>query len=356
MTEPAPKTSLYRVGVLALPGFALMSYACTVEPLRAANLLAATPLYDVVHLGTTELIPSSGAAQINTARPSRSQEAIPGDKPISEGGSLKQLRRDLDLLLVIAGGDPFSVQDPNLLTWLQRMDRAGVRIGGVSGGPVVLARAGLMAGRRMTVHWEHAALLAERFPDCLIERRLYVIDRDRVTCGGGIAPLDLMHALIASHHGSAFARLVSDWFLHTDIRAAAAPQRSEISERIGATSPQVAEAMQVMESHIGDPLSLSQLALTSGISARHLNRLFKEALGVSTMDHYRMLRLSVAQRLLRHSAMSIAEIAQAVGFSNAGHFSNAYKAQYDNRPQAERRRPLTGSQGASDDLERTDDI
>ncbi len=54
----------------------------------------------------------------------------------------------------------------------------------------------------------------------LMERRLYVIDRDRYTCAGGVAPLDMMHALIAAEHGSSLARLVSDWFIHTGVRLA----------------------------------------------------------------------------------------------------------------------------------------
>ena len=93
--------------------------------------------------------------------------------------------------------------DRAVIPWLIRMARKGIRLGGVSGGPLVLARAGLMNGRRMTVHWEHAELLAEISPHLMIERSLYVIDRDRVTCAGGTAPMDLMHALIARHHGAA---------------------------------------------------------------------------------------------------------------------------------------------------------
>ena len=310
----------YRIGILPVPGFALMSYSCIVEPLRAANLLSRRKLYDVVHFGDVDRVASSGAASVE--RQHQVGETV-----------------DLDLLLVLAGGDPFAVQDPALFKWLKVLARRGVRIGGVSGGSVVLANAGLMQGRRLTVHWEHAPLLAERFPDILIERRLYVIDRDRVTCGGGIAPLDLMHALISSHHGSVFARLVSDWFLHTDIRGASAPQRGGVVERLGAHSPHVLEAVTAMESHVGDPLSLAQLALVVQITPRHLNRLFNDAFGQSVMDYYRALRLGTARQLVRSTAMNIGEIAASTGFSNAGHFSNAYRAQFGIRPRADRLTP-----------------
>jgi transcriptional regulator GlxA family with amidase domain len=309
---------IYRVGVLPIPGFALMSYSCIVEPLRAANLLSKRALYDLVHFSDGGRVQSSGAASVE--REHHLGEAV-----------------DLDLLIVVAGGDPFAFEDEATFKWLRLMAARGVRLGGVSGGSVVLANAGLMNGYRMTVHWEHAPLLAERFPEILIERRLYVIDRDRVTCGGGIAPLDLMHDLVAEHHGSVFARLVSDWFLHTDIRAASAPQRGGLAERVGHHSPHVLEAVSAMESHIGDPLSLSQLALVAGITPRHLNRLFTEAFDTSAMEYYRRLRLSVGKRLVRNSAMSIGEIAGVTGFSNGSHFSNAYKECHGVRPQEDRR-------------------
>ncbi len=303
----------FRLGVLPIPGFALMSYACTVEPLRAANLLSGRKLYDVVHLGAAPLVASSGSVRI-------------ADVGTATG------QTDLDLLLVVAGGDPFAFNDEQTFAWLRQLAGQGISVGGVSGGSVILARAGLLGGRRMTVHWEHAGELARQYPDMLIEKRLYVIDRDRVTCGGGIAPLDLMHALIADHHGSDFARLVSDWFLHTDIRAAAAPQRAGPAGSEDGHPRHIAEAISAMESHIADPLSLPQLALVTGITARQLNRLFSDAFGESVMSYYRMLRLSVGRRLLSGSPMSMAEIADATGFSNAGHFSDAFKDRFGLRP------------------------
>lgn len=308
----------YRIGILPAPGFALMCYASTVEPLRAANLLSRKPLYEISHFAATPQSFSSGAATVTTTHQI-------GETPA------------LDLLLVVAGGDPFAFDDPNTLHWLQDMAKITPRIGGVSGGTVILAKAGLMSGRRCTVHWEHAAELGEAYGDVNIERSLYVMDRDRVTCGGGTAPIDLMHALISSQHGSVFAGLVSDWFLHTDIRAAAAPQRALQSAQLGPASGHVIDAVSAMESHISDPLTLSQLAMITGVSERHLNRLFSTAFGKSTMDYYRQLRLDIGRRLVTGSTMTVADIAEATGFATQSHFSNQYHQHFDIRPTAERK-------------------
>ena len=73
------------------------------------------------------------------------------------------------------------------------------------------------------------------------------------------------------------------------------------------------------------------------MTPRHLNRLFADTVGAPAMTYYRGLRLSVGRRLVRNSSMNIGEIAEATGFSNAGHFSNAYKAEFGIRPQIDRR-------------------
>lgn len=303
-----------RIGVLPIEGFALMSYASSVEPFRAANLLGNRQLYEIINISNgTDQVQSSGAANITA-------QARVGDDLA------------LDYLFVIAGGDPTRFDDRRVLNWLNRQARSGVQLGGVSGGPVILARAGLMGGRRMTVHWEHAQALSEISPDLLIERTLFVIDRDRVTCAGGTAAMDLMHTLIALHHGSMFARLVSDWFLHTEIRPSIGPQRGGLVERVGSTNPVILDAVKAMESHIADPLTLDQLAIFAGVSPRQLNRLFTEILACTTMKYYREIRLELAHNLLRNSALSLTEIAYATGFASSSHFSRLYTSYFDQSP------------------------
>lgn len=307
-----------RIGVLTLNGFALMSYSSTVEPMRAANLLGRRTLYEIVNIGlTAEPIASSGAAVVMP-------QATVGD-------DLK-----LDYLFVVAGGDPARYNDRAVIPWLVRMARKGTQLGGVSGGPLILAKAGLMDGRRMTVHWEHAEALSEISPHLMIDRTLYVIDRDRVTCAGGTAPLDLMHALIARHHGAPFARLVSDWFMHTEIRPSIGPQRGGLVERVGSTNAAILDAVDAMETHVAELISLDDLATAAGVSPRQLNRLFREKLGRSTMGYYRDLRLDKAQSLLRNSPLSLTEIALATGFANSSHFSRAYTQHFGQPPSAGR--------------------
>ncbi|MEM9241221.1 MAG: GlxA family transcriptional regulator [Pseudomonadota bacterium] len=307
-----------RIGILVLDGFAAMSFAALTEPMRAANLLARQQIYDTVIF----------SAKGHPAQSSGATIVMPNTR-------IGQDDR-LDYVFVVAGGDPMRFSDPGVTAWLTRMSRAGIPLGGVSGGPVILARAGLMEKRRMTVHWEHATALAEVSPHLVIERSLYVIDRDRVTCAGGSAPMDLMHDLITQHHGTEFARQVSDWFMHTNIRPSGGPQRAGLLERVGSQNPIILDAVKTMEAHVAEPLPLESLAKTAGVSPRQLNRLFAEKLGRPTMRYYREVRLEKAQSLLRNSPLSLTEIALATGFANSSHFSRAYAAQFGQPPSAHR--------------------
>jgi transcriptional regulator GlxA family with amidase domain len=307
------------VGLLLVPGFALMSYASVVEPLRAANLLAGRELYRWVHItpGPPTVAASCGAT-------------VPC--PVKAGASVK-----LDLLLVCAGGEPTSFRDRATLQWLRTLAGRGLRIGGVSGGPVILAKAGIMDGHHMTVHWGHAPAVAEAYPNIMLTRSIYIVDRNRLTCAGGTAPLDMMHALIAEAHGPKLARRVSDWFMHTDIRPAQSAQRASFTERYGIHDARLAQALELMESHPGEPLTRTETARRIGLSARQLDRLFAGKLGQSYAGHYRRIRLERARDLLRQSAVPITEIALGCGFSSASHFSRAYREAFGVTPASERR-------------------
>lgn len=304
----------YRVGVLLVDGFAMMSYASTVEPMRAANLLSEKQLYTIEHLCSGDKFATSS-----------------GKIKLDASIALNDVT-DLDILFVIAGGNPFTFLDDTISAALRKATARGVILGGVSAGPYILAICGVMNDRRMTVHWEHAQSLIERLPKLLLTKSLYVMDRDRITCAGGTAPLDMMHALITKHYGSSFARKVSDWFMHTEVRPAGGQQRSGLVERYNTTNASIIKIIEVMENHLADPLKLNQLAQFCGVSSRQLNRLFTAQIGSSTMQFYLELRLIQARKLCEQSTLSITEIALATGFASLSHFSSKFSNHFKLTP------------------------
>jgi transcriptional regulator GlxA family with amidase domain len=308
-----------RVGFLLIPGFALMSYASAVEPLRAANILTGRNLYRWRHI-------SSHGAEIAASNGVR----IQADASIANAGPL-------DVVVVCAGGNPRTFNHAPTLAFLRAAARHGVRLGGVSAGPYLLAKAGLLVGYRCTVHWEHIPAFAETFPFLHLSCSLFEIDRDRFTCAGGIAALDMMHALIRIDHGPAVAAAVSDWFLQTEVRRGEVAQRLSPTERFGVRHPKLVETLLRMERSIEMPLAPKVLAELAGISLRQLERLFARHLGTTIHRRYMQARLERAKVLLRQTAIPVSEIAVATGFSAPTHFSRSYRQHFGVPPIHERK-------------------
>jgi transcriptional regulator GlxA family with amidase domain len=321
---PPNDASPRRIGFLLIPGFALVAYSCAMEPYRAANTLSGRRLYTWQHVSPDgrPVVASNGVAIL----PDQGLE-----RPL-----------DVDDLFVCAGGNPTTFRDPATFAWLRGHAARGLRIGGVSGGPYVLARAGLLAGRRCTAHWEHIPALAEDFPTLQITGSLFEIDRDRCTSSGGIAAMDMMIALIAAQHGRALAAAVSEWFLHSRLRDGGETQRMHPRERYGVTHPGLLAVLDAMAASLEEPLPRAALARLGGVSLRQLERLFRSHLARTVGEHYRDLRLDRARLLLRQGPLSVLETAMACGFISAAHFSRAYRARFGIPPRAERALLIAG--------------
>jgi len=308
------ESSTHTVGFLLVPGFALMSYAAAIEPLRAANLLSAKELYRWWH-------------------------AAPGGKPVMASNGVAIIPdygtsadRDADKVFVCAGGNPALFDDKSVFAWLRRLARKGVTIGGISGGPYVLAKAGLLDNRRATLHWEHMPAFREAFPDVTVVSSLFEIDGNRITCSGGISALDMMVALIERDHGRQLAASVGDWFLHTHIREGFGPQRMDLRYRLGVADEKLLSVLRAMERSIETPLARAELARAAGISLRQLERLFERHIGHGIHSHYRWLRLERARQLLRETSLPVLDVAFATGFASSSQFARAYSRAFGEPP------------------------
>jgi len=302
------------VGFLLVPGFALMSYAAAMEPLRAANLLSGRELYRWWHAGPSpQPVTASNGVAI-----------------IPDFGT--NTDRAADMMFVCAGGNPAKFNDKTTFAWLRRLARKGTVLGGISGGPYILARAGLLDERRATLHWEHLPAFREAFPDVTVVPSLFEIDGNRITCSGGISALDMMVALIERDHGRQLAASVGDWFLHTHIREGYGPQRMDLRYRLGIADEKLLRVLGAMEMSLESPQSRVALARQAGISLRQLERLFHTHVGHGIHQHYRWLRLERARQLLRETTLPVLDVALATGFASASQFARAYKSAFGEPP------------------------
>lgn len=292
----------------------MISFAAAVEPLRLANRLAGRELYRWKTVGEGGGV----AACSNGAR-------------IVLDDALPETQRS-DTVLVCGGVDAPRAATKPVLNWLRREARRGPRIGALCTGAWVLAEAGLLDGKRATIHWENQDGFAEEFPDVTLIRTVFVEDGNRLTAAGGTAAIDLMLRQIARDHGTDLANRVADQMIHTSIRSEDDHQRLSIPTRIGARHPRLAQVVARMEANIEDPVSPARLALDANMSPRQLERLFARYLGRSPKRYYMEIRLERARNLLMQTEMGVMEVALACGFASAAHFSKCYRATYGRTP------------------------
>jgi transcriptional regulator GlxA family with amidase domain len=228
--------------------------------------------------------------------------------------------------------------DKQVFAWLRTLARNGTCLGGIGTAAYILARAGLLADHRCTIHWEDTATFRQEFPELHITSSLYEKDRNRMTCSGGTAALDMMLDLISSRHGAMLAGEIADQFMRHKARDGSDDQRMSLDRRTGIRDARLLKAIEIMEARIEDPLPLEAICQTSDLSLRHLQRLLRDTLGESPTEFYRAVRLRHARNMLLHGSDSILEVAMASGFVSASHFTRRYRELFGVTPSEERRR------------------
>lgn len=307
-------------GFLVNDGFPLLSLSSAVEPLRAANAVTGSELFKWVFLT------ASGHDALSSCR-LLVRPDFDGFDAVS-----------VDVMVVCAGDSAIHFHDDRVFAFLRRLARKGVRIGGLSGGTFVLARAGLLEGKRCTAHWDHLPALNEQFPRLKLKQTLFEIDGQCFTCAGGSAALDLMNALIATDHGPTVARNASEWLIQTQIRQGEDHQRMSVRQRFGLSHPMLIKALDRIEDTLDEPIERRELADAVGLSLRQLERLFASNLDMTINQYIVKLRLDRARILIRQTTLPLGEIAVASGFSNFSHFSRVYKRQFGSSPREARRK------------------
>lgn len=296
----------------------MIAFAGAIETLRLANRTSELDLYRY-----RVLSPDGGAV-----RASNGVEITP-DMGLNEASSF-------DTVLVCSGTDVQRYRNKAVDSYLRRMARKGAGIGAICTGSYILARLGLLDGYRCTIHWENLAGFIEEFPLIEIANELFEIDRNRFTCSGGTAAIDLMLNLIGRQHGHDLAAAIADQCMHDRIRDRHDRQRMSLPARLGVRHPKLLAVIDLMEKNLEEPLTRTDLAQNAGLSTRQLERLFRKYLARSPARYYLELRLDRARLLLLQTNMSIIDVALACGFVSASHFSKCYRDFFGRTPRKER--------------------
>lgn len=308
-----------QVGFVLLRGYSMIAFANAIETFRMANYISRRALYawNVLTADGTAVAASNGLVMA----------------PTLDCAAIERC----SLVFVCGGIGVRAATDEPVRQLLRRCAGRSIALGALCTGAFALASAGLLDGYRCAIHWENLAAIREEFPKVLFAPEVFIIDRDRFTCSGGSAPLDLVLHLVQAVHGAKLARDISEQFIVDRQRAAGDRQRVPLPEGVGPGYRHLSEAAEIMAANIEEPLTLQEISSAVGISLRQLERLFDRYFDASPAQHYLQLRLRRARELLMHSGVPIMQVTIACGFQSSSHFSKAYRALFGHPPRDERR-------------------
>jgi transcriptional regulator GlxA family with amidase domain len=230
--------------------------------------------------------------------------------------------------IVVVGGLLSALKIPAALN--DYLKRAAADLVGICTGNFVLARLGLMSGRRSCVSWYVHADFTTEFPQLAVSSdKLFIDDVDRLTCAGGTSVVHLAAYLVERHCNKSRAAKA----LRIMIKHAPLPSRTPQPLFTKATDNiRVRKAMLLIERHLGDPLAADFIAQHVNVSVRHLERLFQSEIGMRPLAFALELRLNNAFNLLVTTKNSIIDNALECGFLSNSHFSRCFRNVHGKTP------------------------
>ena len=254
--------------------------------------------------------------------------------------ALGDVRGPIDTLLVAGGaGTRDALRDDDLIGWLRATAPRAGRVASVCTGAFLLARAGLLDGRRVTTHWAWCEELARRYPQVTVEPDpIFVADGNVRTSAGVTAGMDLALALVEEDLGPAAALAVARQLVLFVRRPGGQAQFSSGLSAQAASLAPLRELQAWMTDHLDADLRVEALAARAHMSPRSFARAFRRETGTTPAAHVETVRVERARLLLESTALPVAEIARTCGFGTVETLRRAFARRVGAPPAAYRSR------------------
>jgi transcriptional regulator GlxA family with amidase domain len=305
------------VAMVLTPGFQFLALGAQAG-FEMANVVLEEPFYSLgIYSVTGGPVMSSSGFAVPTV-------------PLSDAGPV-------DTLLLMAGLTPPPQQDQAAMEAMLAAARSARRVGGLCTGAFLLAQLGLLDGRRATTHWAFAKELRERFPAIRVEEdRIFINEGPVWTSAGLTAGLDVVVALIEKDLGFDVARSVARRMVMHHRRAGGQSQHSELLD-LAPSSDRIQKALTHARGHLGNALTVEELAEVAALSPRQFSRAFRAETGQTPAKVVEQLRLEAARLMLDDTRHSLEAVARETGFVDLRRMREAFVRHYGQPPQALRR-------------------
>jgi transcriptional regulator GlxA family with amidase domain len=297
-----------RVVVLAFPGVQMLDVTGPAEVFSIATRL--------------------GHASYELAVVARDEAPVPassGLRLVPDGG-LKPLR-EVDTLVIPGGeGTREAYRDEALVNWIRRAAKRSRRVTSVCTGAFLLAKAGLLDGRRATTHWSACAALSRRYPSITVEDDpIFVRDEHVWTSAGVTAGMDLALALVEEDAGKEAALEVARQLVLFVRRPGGQAQFSAQLSADTAEREPLRELQAWIADHLTEDLTVEALAARAHMSPRNFARAFKAEIGMTPAAYVERARVERAQQALQASHAPVALVARSSGFGTVGTMRRAFQ-------------------------------
>jgi transcriptional regulator GlxA family with amidase domain len=236
--------------------------------------------------------------------------------------------------VIVLGDNVMAEPSASLIDFIRKQSVISRRIGATCTGAFVLARAGLLDGRRATTHWFHASAFRRIFPQVTLEEdRIFVIDGPVCTSAGMTAGVDLALALVESDFDVDTARSVAGKLVMYHRRTGGQSQHSVLLE-LDARTDRVRDVLAYARQNLTKELSIDELASAASISPRQLSRIFRNETGHSPGKAVERLRVEAARIMIEGGKYPIEVIARETGFGDRKRMHRAFVRAFGQSPQS----------------------
>jgi transcriptional regulator GlxA family with amidase domain len=296
--------------IVLFDGCRLLDFSGPAAVFTSANELHKYPLYEL-HLASTDggAVLTDSGIEVKT----RALNDFTG--------------REIDTIMV-AGGDKQAILRQNnnqcLLDWLNKQTHSVRRMCSICSGAFILAKAGLLQGKRATTHWSACGVLDEYYGNTEVDHQaLFVVDGHIWTSAGASTGIDMCLALVEQDTNTSLANAVAQELVLYGRRPGHQTQFSPLLQAQRKADEPFNELLQWMQDNLTARLDVESLAAQMSMSPRTFHRRFTESIGMTPANFVLNLKLDHARELVSRGE-KLKAIIKTSGFASATHLSTAF--------------------------------